>query len=62
MKYGHPPKHEPTSKEIAEACERIRERWADDERLKRLRPDWRPVEPMAPLVAVMDLLGAAARD
>lgn len=38
----------------------IRERWPDDERLKRMRHDWRPVEAATPTAAVADLIGAAA--
>lgn len=33
---------DPSPAEIAAACLQIQSRWAPAERLKRLRPDWRP--------------------
>lgn len=36
------PKTDPTPKEIAEMCLEIQAGWTEDERLKRIRTDWRP--------------------
>lgn len=35
-------RHEPSQQEIAEACLAIQAEWGEQERLNRLRTDWRP--------------------
>lgn len=37
------PTQNPTPEEIRQACLLIQAAWTEAERLKRLRPDWRPV-------------------
>lgn len=49
------PKSEPTQEEIAYECELIREGWTEDERLRRLRFDWRAspeIRVEVPVVAI----------
>ncbi len=35
-------KPDPTPEEITAICREIQAGWSDEERLKRMRPDWRP--------------------
>ena len=35
-------RHEPNPEQIAEACREIQAGWGEQERLNRLRADWRP--------------------
>jgi hypothetical protein len=42
------PRFLPSRKRIARMCKEIQATWSDQERLSRLRPDWRPVEVGAP--------------
>jgi hypothetical protein len=34
--------NDPSPEEISAICREIQAGWSDEERLKRLRPDWRP--------------------
>jgi hypothetical protein len=48
--------NDPTPEQIAEMCLEIQRGWTDDEKLKRMRVDWRPAFVRCDKVAVeMDL-------
>lgn len=46
------PNHWPTPDEIAERCAAIRAGWSDEVRLKRMRPDLRPLQWVCPTASL----------